>query len=102
MKYLKTYESKPKKANYKIGDYVLLDMNKIKENNGNLDIKSVIPPIDFGKIVDMEDMTRDFPYGIEYDNNDDDDIIYVKEEEIIRKLTSKEIEVLTDVKKYNL
>lgn len=106
MKYIITLETfkESKKFKYKIGDYVLLNINKIIQTNDKLGYNKV--PFKFVQIKDIEEDTE-YIYSVDYDSKDkdDNDNCFIKENEIIRKLTSKEIseyEVIKNMKKYNL
>jgi len=105
MKYLKKFE---KIIYYNVGDYVLLDLERIKENTmeefGSLEshtAKSFLPDDLEGKI-DYFHYQEDYPYGIKLYN---DKLYDIKTNEISRLLTSEEIEEFETKKesfKYNL
>ena len=113
MKNLKTYESfkdgNKKTAKFKIGDKVLLYVEKIKKDNQdsqNSQGSSDPEPEDkFATIFGY--YNKGFPYGIYF--YDETDKFYVKKNEIIKLLTPEEIEEYKDskeakknMKKYNL
>ena len=100
MKYIKTFESKNKKHKYKVGDWVLLN---IEEDNF----------IDTGEIIDLVSLVgrsdEDFAYTVDifsklpeylsYMEGDTESTCNVEECEIERRLNKKEIEK-AKLKKY--
>ena len=100
MKYIKTYEELEYK--YKIGDYVLLDIDAIVGKNifnNNLDPKD-IPKEDKGEIS-LINKDLFYEYTVKLFNDE----CGVDNDEIIRKLTPEEIEEYEIKKaslKYNL
>ena len=83
MKYLKKFEAYRR---YKINDYILINVKLLTKNLNNLSI----PPHSLAKIIDI-DYSRfsESPYYIKYPNDEEDAI---QEKEIVRLLTSEEIE----------
>ena len=102
MKYIKTFENI---VRYKIGDYVLLDMDEIIEHNKKIKNEDDIP-FKFSKIINMNSYLISFPYGVGYKpDEEDEEPCFVRKEEIIRKLSPEEIdeyEAIKNSKKYNL
>jgi len=104
MKYLKKYEEywylEPLK--YKKGDYVLLDLETLINKYINKMAKEI--PSKFVQIYESR-LNHPQPYLILLNHNDPFSIFYLKEEEIIRKMTAEEIEefeTIKDSNKYNL
>lgn len=121
MKYIKTFEEieiddewnnmfkftdKESGFTYKFGDYVLIDLDEIKKEiiNGNFNVS---PPLkNMARIYSV--LNCKFPYAIKTYDNDDLDIA-IADNEIIRKLTPKEIkkykklqDIYKSAKKYNI
>ena len=116
MKYLKTFESLLY-SDYKAGDYVLLDLIKIKSNNKDNDYEmdevdeygNSIPIDEFALIKDktVELNNGLYLYNVTFYNynNDEDNSYGVESDEIIRKLNKNEIEEFNrkkDALKYNI
>lgn len=100
MKYIKLFESKIKK--YKVGDYVLIDVEKINRQNikDHLSEEENYPDGEKAKIIN--DTPVDYDYKIIFDTNRDYNI---SEDEIIRYLSEDEIlnfETNLTAKKYNI
>jgi len=99
MKHLKAFESTYWEQNYRIGDYVLLDLERIEEEGYNKDVIKFID--NMGKIVKYEE-DQSYEYTVEFYTNT---TIPVREEEILRKLTPEEIteyKMKKDANKYNI
>ena len=102
MKYIKKYEfggeiNKNKK--YEIGDYVVIDLNKIERDNPYDDI----PPYKYCIIFDDDTIDEEFfdYFAKFYDNF----TFYINDNEIERYMTTQEIEefkIKKDTNKYNL
>jgi len=91
-------------TNYKIGQYILLDMNKIIFNNSSCESEH-LPINNMAIITEVDKFENGYPYSIEFFNGLDTDFVFVKEEEIERLLTPDEIEEFKTKKdslKYNL
>jgi len=116
MKYLKNFEDLSN-SEYKAGDYVLLDLNKIKSNNKNNDyemdeVDEYGNPVPIDEYALIKDMTAELNNGLYlynvtfYNYNNDEDNSYgVESDEIIRKLNKNEIEEFNrkkDALKYNI
>ena len=114
MKYIKTFEEiyddsyyQFTGCTYKFGDYVLLDLDEIKKTIADGNFNEVSPPIvNMARIYSVLDCK--FPYSIKTYDNDDLDIA-IADNEIIRKLTPKEIkkykklqDIYKSAKKYNI
>jgi hypothetical protein len=117
MRYIKKYETL--NAKYDVGDYVLLDLAKIYQNNEKLkaelaatagghmidDLDEELPEFPYGKIIEYES-TFDWQYEVEvFPGNKNGFYSNIKEEEIVRHLTQTEItefKMLKKAKKYNL
>ena len=84
MKYLKFEEYRY--YTYHIGDYILLDLEEMLDFDGGVNDSSEYDS--FGLIVEIEN-DDDMPYLINFYNSEE---VFVREDEIIRKLTSEEIE----------
>jgi hypothetical protein len=92
---------------YKFGDYVLLDLDEIKKTIIDGNFNEVSPPIvNMARIYSV--FNCNFPYAIKTYDNDDLDIA-IADNEIIRKLTPKEIkkykklqQLYKSSKKYNI
>lgn len=104
MKYIKKFEAI---TNYEVSDYILLDIDKIKDNNKNA--SSYYEPIDNMAIITAVHNYQDAPlwyvYDIEFYNGKDLDFNSITDEEIKRKLTTEEIEkfnLKVKTNKYNL
>lgn len=82
---------------YKIDDYVLLDLEEIKKNNEKDELKMILPSDVYAQIIDIGDM--EYPYFVKLY---DDRVFFNNESEIIRLLSSEEIEeYIRKVDKYN-
>ena len=110
MKYLKSYETEQEQVyKYNKGDYILLDLDQIKIGNDYEDwcyelsdlgiikdqVIGTIGPLDY-KYDHISN------YDVEFPNND---TWYIRENEILRKLTPneiKEFEFRKDIKNFNL
>jgi len=95
MKYLKYFEN-----NYEVGDFVIIDLNKI---SGNSPAMSIASDNDYmkAKIIKINNK-QEYPYNIQYDG---ERRLTVDKNEILRKLTPEEIEeykIEIQAKKYNL
>jgi len=116
MKYLKHFESIDTKldttnniVDYKVGDYILLDVEKINKQNNILGISTAIDE-SMAKITSfvLDEFIKNnegYPYGIEFYNGKKQNVHYIKYEEILRKLNKSEIEEFDakkDSLKYNL
>jgi len=106
MKYLKKFEtvqSDIKSFNYNIGDFVLLDLESIKQTNK---IVSVLPTDEFVKIIKFSPKTSPFIYIIDFPTSGNGDgEFYITENNIKRKATQDDIEkyeIKKDINKYNL
>ena len=100
MKHLKNVEDTVKSLKYKEGDYILLDVEKIKENNIKFGYKDIIYD-NCGEIYAAYP-TEKYPYVVLYYN---DNQIQIIEDEIIRLLNQDEINdflIKKEAKKYNL
>ena len=98
MKYIKQYENIDNK--YKVGDYVLLDIEEIERENIRTASQDV-PISELGLIIDI-DLNINYPYIIKSISNK---TCRIREVEIIRLLTPSEIDKfeLTPISnKYNL
>lgn len=116
MKYIKTYESKYISNNfkYKVDDYVLLDINSIREVFKESDYNTIFPYYkNYGIIIDIPKQSiNDLNplYDVQaIDNNTYklSEILecYIKQSQIIRKLTPTEIEDFNSIltaNKFNL
>ena len=107
MKYIKKFEygNEITTFKYEIGDYVLLDIDKIIDNN--LKANQDWIPFKFVQILDIvtDGSIHVFPYQVDFEGNEDGNYCYVKEDEIIRKLAPDEIEEYKMIKnsnKYNI
>lgn len=113
MKYLKKFEESKENGRYDVGDYVLLDLEKMKDNNdklrleikdiNNLDFDDDLPISPLGRVMEYEP-AFDYPYQVKVfpTKNQYNDI---KHDEIIRHLTPEEIKeykMLFTAEKYNL
>jgi hypothetical protein len=116
MKYIKKYEDL---NNYDVGDYVLLDLDKIDTHNDYLraeyaataaielihDLDDDLPEYPYGRIVEYIP-TNEYQYEVEvYPGKKNGEYNNIKNDEIIRSLTQQEIEefkMLKHTKKYNL
>jgi len=114
MKYLKCFEDLSN-SDYNKGDYVLLDLDKIRYNNnesGDVDVDENGDPTPFDKYALINEITVELNNGqflynvIFYNYNKEINNSYgVQSDEIIRKLNSSEIEVFNrkkDALKYNI
>lgn len=82
---------------YKIGDYVLLDIDEIKINNVSENFKMILPHDNFAKIIEIGNTK--YPYFVKLY---DDMVFFNNESEIIRLLSPKEIEYFeSKIEKYN-
>jgi hypothetical protein len=120
MKYLKTFEEieiddwnnkfkftdKESGFTYKFGDYILLDLDKIKKALIDGNFKVSPPLVNMARIYSVLDCK--LPYSIKTYDNDDSNIA-IDDSEIIRKLTPKEIkkykklqDIYKSAKKYNI
>jgi len=106
MKHLKTYEYRMLKY-YKKGDYISLNINKIKEENRKHDF-TLIPSDNLAYIFNVDtidgqvDSRSVYPYHVLTSDNYK---IIVKQDEISGLLTDDEIEeyeTRKDIKTYNL
>jgi len=106
MKKLKKFEDIKKFNNrytgkYKIGDYILLNVEEIENNNKIWGYLDVIYD-NFGLITDIQQDDSEIPYIITFYNNE---IIFVDEDEIKRLLTNDEKNIFLlkkETYKYNL
>jgi len=105
MKYLKTYEENKSLQIYYPGDYLLLDVERIKNDNIELRNKygdDFSDPTDNLSQMVKYDKSDDYPYIVKLYNGDEQ---CLDNKEIIRKMTSEEIEEYKLKKtafKYNL
>ncbi|MCK9417738.1 hypothetical protein M0Q97_13930 [Candidatus Dojkabacteria bacterium] len=82
---------------YKIGDYVLLDLDEIKKNNVSENFKMILPHDNYAKIIEIGNMK--YPYFVKIY---DDMVFFNNESEIIRLLTPEEIiDFESKINKYN-
>jgi len=101
MKYLKYFESELK---YEIGDYILLNLDKIYSNNErDYNIEEEDQPDDsMAKIIGVDEDDDKFKFGIIFYTDRE---YRIREDEIERRLTPEEIEEFETKKsalKYNL
>jgi len=103
MKYLKYFETDDNEHKYKIGDYVLLDLEEIdRENVEHGYSQESAPDGDSGEIFQIQNNISGYPYEIRLYNGK---MFLALDKEIKRTLTSEEIkeyEIKKDVNKYNL
>ena len=105
MKHLKSFEISYFEPHYKVGDYVLLDLDEIEKNlkgeNGKLYVND-LPDDVMGKIVSYDGESK-YCYHIKF--YEGSTIYEVEGSEIKRKLTPEEIdsiEIKNDARKYNI
>ena len=104
MKYIKTFEEINLK--YNIGDYVILDLAKIKKDidklnsDKGLDIKVQIENI--VKIIRFRELSKTLLYyQIEFYFGQDDDFYLIRDEDIVREATTEEIDDFKEKKELN-
>ena len=105
MKYIKKFENIEedlKNMKYQADDYVLLDIDKIIDNNSKNN--ETIVPFKYVQIRYVKPNIR-YSYRVDFDSKDNNGVCWVNEDEIIRKLTPEEIEeceMIKNANKYNL
>lgn len=108
MRYIKTFEELDEiNLKYDVGDYVILDMDKIKKEEWCSDGKLPIDNIVY--IKSFRELGPNQYYHIEFYNGMDDDFYLIRDEDILRKATQKEInefnlkiEISKHTDKYNI
>ena len=106
MKHIKTFEE-INTLKYKVGDYILIDIKKLKEKYKKWASVYEFPEKQ-AKIIGANNSDKQ-PYIVPLGKTDDRNFFFLREDEIIRLLTPKEIkeyklniEIKKNVNKYNL
>ena len=100
MKYIKPFDIINK---YKIGDYILIDLTQLEHDQVHLIKTGEKLPEDYGMtIISDFDESEVYPYSVTFYTGEED---FIKDDEIIRKLTPSEIEKFKtkiEANKYNI
>jgi len=99
MKFIKKFEMYDEEQKYNVGDYILIDIDKINIYNKRHGYND---PDDDLAIIIIYDTHEELPYTIKFYNKSQ---YSIREDEIVRLLTPDEIEqfkIKRDIKKYNL
>ncbi len=115
MKYIKTFEElyvgRPQMSSeeeitlkYNVGDYVILDVDKIKNDNDDYELKNngwrpKDPIDDIVKIIRFRNVQHEQHYDIEFYNGQDDDFYLIQDNNILREATTEEIEDFNERRK---
>jgi len=95
MKHLKLFDNTTHK--YNIGEYVLLDLDKIRSENIRTNSKDE-PKNNVAVIVNISNRS-DYPYSVK---SDDGSICLVAETEILKVISKEEYKDILNLQKYNL